>query len=79
MYFVIYLTILVCTDKRHGKGTYTQVAAEKCLLVASKRFETATNALQNIKDKKIENEASFGKITVGDIHLRTRYQETFDR
>ena len=38
----------VCTDKKHGKGTYTQVAAEKCLLEANKRYEVAKKGLAKI-------------------------------
>ena len=66
----------VCTDKKHGKGTYTQVAAEKCLLVANRRFEAASAALRKLPDEK--EPGSVGRVTVRDIHLRTRYQESFD-
>lgn len=68
----------VCTDKKHGKGTYTQVAAEKCLLAANKRFEVASAALTKLNSGAESPPGSLGRVTVGDIHLRTRYQETFE-
>lgn len=67
----------VCTDARHGKGTQTQVAAEACLLEASKRYEAAKSGLQKLKTKETSSTLSCGRLEIGDIHLRTRYQEHF--
>lgn len=57
----------VCTDLKHGKGTQTQVAAEACLLEATKKYEAAKSGLEKLKTEK---GLSVGKLEIGDIHLR---------
>jgi hypothetical protein len=57
----------VCTDLKHGKGTKTQVAAEACLLEASRRYEAAKSGLDKLKTEK---GLSVGVLEIGDIHLR---------
>merc|ERR1719277_1291566 len=38
----------VCTDRKHGKGSFTQVDAERLLLVAMKKHEIAKLAQANL-------------------------------
>jgi len=68
--------LCVCTDTKHGKGSFTQVDAEKLLLVAMKKHEIAKLAIANL-GKEPAKSISRGRVHVNNFVLKTRYQETF--
>ena len=65
--------LCVCTDEKHGKGSFTQVDAERLLLVAMKKHEIAKSALAELGKTK-NTSISRGRVHVGNFVLKTRYQ-----
>ena len=68
----------VCTDEKHGKGTYTQIEFERVLLLAMKKHEVAKLALANLGKEAKSESTSKGRVKIGNIILKTRYQESFE-
>jgi len=68
----------VCTDEKHGKGTYTQIEFERVLLLAMKKHEVAKLALANLGKEAKSEATSKGRVKIGNITLKTRYQESFE-